>query len=90
MSGLSLRAMIDLAVSSKTSVLKASSIAETFPAVVEGFVDAGFEAPCLVRPRSPAATAFAIDDMISGWLCFRLASGGHWRVSRSFGTQLSV
>ena len=90
MSGLSLRAMIDLAAVFENFRLESFQQTETFPAVVEGFVDAGFEAPCLVRPRSPAATAFAIDDMISGWLCFRLASGGHWRVSRSFGTQLSV
>ena len=57
--------------------LKGLQQTEAFPAVVEGFMDVGFEAPCLVRPRPPAATAFAVDDMISGWLCFRLASGGH-------------
>ena len=69
--------MIDCARVLENLRLEGVEHAEAFPAVVEGFADVGFEAPCLVRPRAPAATAFAVDDMISGWLCFRLASGGH-------------
>ena len=65
MSGLSLQAMMLLAVSSRTSVLKASSSAEAFPAVVERLAQLALVAADAVGSRAAAAASLGIHE---GWV----------------------